>query len=59
MRFETLYDEGDWIIDTETGEYLSIEDACGLLNDYYDESRINESFWKTFFKKLDEATEEE
>ena len=55
MRFECIYDEGDWIVDNDTGEYLSIEEACGVLNDLCHESSVNRDFWRTVFKGLDEA----
>lgn len=27
-RYTVIYDEGDWILDQETGEYMDIEQAC-------------------------------
>lgn len=27
-RFTVIFDEGDWILDQETGEYMDIEQAC-------------------------------
>lgn len=35
MRFELVYDAGDWILDNETGEYMGLEEACDLLNQCY------------------------
>lgn len=57
MRFETIYDENDWIVDNDTGDYLSIEDACGLLNDLTRESDTHRDFWRTVFKEIDANTE--
>ena len=34
MRFELIYDSGDWILDNETGEYMGLDEACTKLNDF-------------------------
>jgi hypothetical protein len=57
-RYTTIYDENDWILDEETGEYLTIEEACILLNQYYNDLMKCVGFSKTFLTLLDEATKE-
>ena len=54
-RYITIFDEGDWILDQETGEYLDIEQACNKLNDYEDSMGAVGSFVVDFHEKLQEA----
>lgn len=46
-RYTVIYDEADFILDNETGEYYSIEEACNLLNDIHDRLETDNSFFKT------------
>lgn len=56
VRYELLYeDAGDFILDNETGEYLSIEDACSKLNDYEDNMGVVADFMGDIAKKITEA----
>lgn len=57
-RYVVIYDEGDWILDRETDEYLSIEDACNKLNEYEDSMGEVGSFLRDFDRLLDEANKE-
>lgn len=54
-RYLVIYDEGDWILDQETGEYMDIEQACNKLNDYEDSMGEVGSFLRDFDRLLDEA----
>ena len=58
-RFTVIFDEGDWILDQETGEYLDIEQVCNKLNDYEDSMGAVGSFFVDFHEKLQEAQKEE
>ena len=51
-RYITLYDEQDYIEDTHTGEYMTLEDACNLLNDMTDRLEILEGFTRGIFKRI-------
>lgn len=55
MRYEVIYDENDFIIDNKTGEYLTIEDASNILNDYYEDMQKVAHFWKDFTSRLDKG----
>lgn len=43
-RYLVIYDEGDWILDTQEDAYLDLEVVCTLLNDYEDERNKVKSF---------------
>lgn len=58
-RYLVIYDEGDWILDQETGEYMDIEQVCNKLNDYEDSMGAIGSFFVDFHEKLQEAEKEE
>ena len=51
-RYTVIYDEADFILDNETGEYYSIEEACNLLNDINERLKLDDSFFETFVKKI-------
>lgn len=51
-RYTTIYDEQDYIEDTLTGEYLTLEEACNTLNDQHERLAVLEGFAQTFLKKL-------
>lgn len=57
-RFTVIFDEGDWILDQETGEYMDIEQACNKLNDYEDSMGEVGSFLRDFDRLLGEANKE-
>ncbi len=41
LRYDLWYDEaGEFVLDNETGEYMTIEDACNRLNMYHEVSKI-------------------
>lgn len=44
-RYVTIYDEDDFILDNETDEYLTLEDACNKLNDYEDNMAVIADFF--------------
>ena len=58
-RYSVIYDEGDWILDTQEDAYLDLEVVCNLLNDYEDERNKVKSFVQFLVEKLDKAQEEE
>ena len=58
-RYITIFDEGDWILDQETGEYLDIEQACNKLNDYEDSMGTIGSFVVDFTNMLNKAEKKE
>ena len=58
-RYTVIYDEGDWILDQETGEYLDIEQACNKLNDYEDSMGAIGSFVVDFNNMLNKAEKKE
>ena len=51
-RYMVIYDESDFILDNETGEYYSIEEACNLLNDINERLEILEGFTKDFLHRV-------
>ncbi len=51
-RYTVIYDESDFILDNETGEYYCIEEACNLLNDIYDRLETDNSFFKTIAEQI-------
>ena len=51
-RYTVIYDEADFILDNETGEYYSIEEACNLLNDINERLKLDDSFFKTLVQKI-------
>ena len=53
MRYEPIYDENDYIIDNNTGEYLTIEEACNIMNDMYEDIQKIALFYKDFTDMLD------
>ena len=57
-RYVMIEDAGDWIVDTETGEYLHLEEACSKLNDYEESMATVGGFIQTFDRLLDEANKE-
>lgn len=59
MRFECIFDENDWIVDNETGEYMGIEEACQKLNDYEESMGAIGSFLVDFNNMLNKARTEE
>lgn len=58
-RYTPIYDEDDFILDNKTGEYLTLEDACNILNDREDEKKTIADFFGYITKKLEEAEEED
>ena len=59
MRFELIYESGDWILDNETGEYMGLDEACTKLNDFEESMGVVGGFIRTFDRLLDEAEKEE
>lgn len=51
-RYTVIYDEADFILDNETGEYYSIEEACNKLNDLHDRLETDNSFFKTIVEQI-------
>ena len=58
-RYLVIYDEGDWILDNETGEYMDIEQVCNKLNDYEDSMGAIGSFLVDFNNMLNKSGKEE
>jgi hypothetical protein len=58
-RYVVIYDEGDWILDQETGEYIDIEQACNKLNDYEENMGAIGSFVVDFNNMLNKAGKKE
>ena len=58
MRFECIYDEGDWILDHETGAYMDMEEACQKLNELDGSMGVVASFLDSVKRGLDEANKE-
>lgn len=54
-RYIVIEDAGEWVLDRDTDEYLSIEDACNKLNEYEDSMGEVGSFLRDFDRLLDEA----
>ena len=58
-KYLVIYDEGDWIFDQETGEYMDIEQVCNKLNDYEDSMGAIGSFVVDFNNMLNKSGKEE
>lgn len=58
-RYSVIYDEGDWILDTQDDAYLDLEVVCNLLNVYEDERNKVKSFVQFLVDKLDELEEDD
>lgn len=54
-RYIVIEDEVEWVLDRQTDEYLSLEDACNKLNDYEDSMGEVGSFLRDFDRLLDKA----
>lgn len=54
-RYVTIYDEDDFILDNETDEYLTLEEACNKLNDYEDNMAVIADFFSDVAHRLNEA----
>ena len=57
-RYETIYDENDYILDNKTGEYLTIEEACNQLNTYHEDLDTLVGFLGDVKQKITDANEE-
>ena len=55
-RYVPIYDSGDWILDTKTGEYLHLEEACTLLNEVTQDCTKMAKAYKDFLQMIKEAT---
>ena len=58
MRFELIYDAGDWILDNETGEYMGLEEACQKLNELEESMGVVGDFFSDIAQRLEETEEE-
>ena len=50
-RYTVIYDESDFILDNETNEYYTLEEACNKLNDQHERLEILDGFTKDFLHR--------
>lgn len=58
-RYSVIYDEGDWILDTQEDAYLDLEVVCNLLNDYEDERNKVKSFVQFLVEEIEKEKRED
>jgi len=56
-RYVPIYDSGDWILDTKTGEYLHLEEACTRLNEVTEDCTKMAQAYNDFIQMINDATQ--
>lgn len=57
-RYVPIYDEGDWILDTKTDEYLHLEEACDRLNEVTEDCTKFARAYDDFMKMVIDAEQQ-